>query len=60
MDTLEPDDAQEGKIVTPLPPNKVHNSQGIVTPKLPIEVERGLAERLKEAPEELLPNEPES
>lgn len=53
------DDIPEGKIVTPLRPNKVHSSKGIVTPKLPIEIDREEAARSKEDPLEKLPNEPE-
>lgn len=56
---MEPDDTQQGKIVTPLPPSKIHSAAGIVVPKPPIEVERELAARLNEVPEELLPGEPE-
>lgn len=54
-DDMTPD----GRIVTPLPPGKTHSTQGVVTPKAPLEVIRQDNKRTQEIPEELLPNEPE-
>lgn len=44
---------QEGKIVTPLPPNKIHSTEGIVTPKAPLQVEKEQRNRLSDLPENL-------
>jgi hypothetical protein len=55
--TEEDGEAPSGRIVTPLPPQKIHSTEGIVTPKLPIEIARAEAERNKETPEEPLPGE---
>lgn len=56
---IEPDDTQEGKVVTPLPPSKLHSAEGIVNPKPPMQVAREEAERLKEMPKEFEPHVPE-
>ena len=52
------DDDSPGQVVTPLPPQKTHSAAGIVTPKPPTQVKRELADRLKEMPESLLPDDP--
>jgi len=43
----------EGGIVNPLPPDKVHKVQGIVTPKVPRQVAVERKEQLSTLPEEL-------
>ncbi len=45
-------EAPDGRIVTPLPPDRIHSSEGIVTPKLPIEVERSRNKQISETPAE--------
>jgi hypothetical protein len=47
---------QEGKIITPLPPSKVHKTPGVVTPKSPLEFDRQYAKQLKEE----LPTDPQN
>lgn len=46
-------DEQEGKIVTPLPPDMVKKVEGIVTPKPPIQFDREYNAHLHDMPEEL-------
>jgi hypothetical protein len=47
------EDEPNGTVITPLPPNKIRTVPGIVTPKLPIQIEREQAERLSDLPEEI-------
>jgi len=49
--------APEGRIITLLPPDRIHTVEGVVTPKVPFQVAREQAQRLKETPNELAPPE---
>lgn len=53
MEETEFDETQEGKVVTPLPPSKVHSSAGIVTPKAPLQFAKEQQQRVEDLPEEL-------
>lgn len=44
---------QEGKVVTPLPPDRTHSVKGIVTPKPPSQFDREQHQRLSDLPKEL-------
>ena len=47
------DDIQEGKIITPLPPDRIHSTKGIVIPKAPFLVARERQALLGDMPKEL-------
>lgn len=53
MQEDEFDDTQDGKVVTPLPPGKIHSTKGIVMPKAPIQFAKEQQQRVEDLPEEL-------
>jgi hypothetical protein len=45
-------DTKEGAVITPLPPNKVHSTTGLISPKPPLQVRREMGERMSDLPDE--------
>jgi hypothetical protein len=53
IDSMADDDVDAiGQVVTPLPPNKIHSAQGIVTPKPPLQVRREQRDRVTDLPDD--------